>query len=223
MEQNVDIPAVGGSGTGGGPSGFLPGQNYSVTAELQFGQVVLEIFKVFPVDRVQQRFWSRSPNFLILLVANKIFSQSRAPQRLPRISLDKLVKGFFALFPKIKKVQRSRAPRCRNCLRTRAHGRRRLMKRPWCLRRRRKRRRSAKRTLRWNTWSTTGACGGASGLLLASGTAGGWPLPMGLRLAIPYGGRRGSSAEVQGDVLGRQWIHVLRQLLCICRIFLPST
>ena len=32
MEQNVDIPAVGGSGTGGGLSGFLPGQ-YSLTAE----------------------------------------------------------------------------------------------------------------------------------------------------------------------------------------------
>ena len=33
VEQNVDIPAVGGSGTGGGPSGFLPGQSSSVTAE----------------------------------------------------------------------------------------------------------------------------------------------------------------------------------------------
>ena len=33
MEQNVDILAVGGSGTGGGLSGFLPGQNFSVTAE----------------------------------------------------------------------------------------------------------------------------------------------------------------------------------------------
>ena len=33
MEQNVDIPAIGGSGTGGGPSGFLPGQSYSVIAE----------------------------------------------------------------------------------------------------------------------------------------------------------------------------------------------
>ena len=32
-EQNVDIPVVGGSGTGGGLSGFLPGQNYSMTAE----------------------------------------------------------------------------------------------------------------------------------------------------------------------------------------------
>ena len=33
VEQNVDIPAVGGCGTGGGLSGFLPGQNYSMTAE----------------------------------------------------------------------------------------------------------------------------------------------------------------------------------------------
>ena len=32
-EQNVDIPAVGGSGAGGGLSGFLPGQNCSMTAE----------------------------------------------------------------------------------------------------------------------------------------------------------------------------------------------
>ena len=33
VEQNVDIPAVGGIGTGGGSSGFLPGQSSSVTAE----------------------------------------------------------------------------------------------------------------------------------------------------------------------------------------------
>ena len=33
VEQNVDIPAVGGTGTGRGLSGFLPGQNYSMTAE----------------------------------------------------------------------------------------------------------------------------------------------------------------------------------------------
>ena len=31
--QNVDIPVVGGSGTGGGLSGFLPGQSSSETAE----------------------------------------------------------------------------------------------------------------------------------------------------------------------------------------------
>ena len=33
VEQNVDIPAVGGSGAGGGLSGFLPEQNYSMTVE----------------------------------------------------------------------------------------------------------------------------------------------------------------------------------------------
>ena len=32
-EQNVDIPVVGGGGTGGSLSGFLPGQHYSMTAE----------------------------------------------------------------------------------------------------------------------------------------------------------------------------------------------
>ena len=48
----------------------------------------------------------------------------------------------------------------------------------------------------------TTVCGGASGFLLASGIAGGWPLPMGHRLVIPSGGRRGSSAEGQGEVLG---------------------
>ena len=57
-EQNVDIPVVGGSGTGGGLSGFLPGQNYSMTASrsltIQFlAGVSVEIYKVFPQDRVR--------------------------------------------------------------------------------------------------------------------------------------------------------------------------
>ena len=56
--------------------------------------------------------------------------------------------------------------------------------------------------MKWSTWSLTIACGGASGSKLASNIAGGWPLSMGPRLAIPYGGRRGSSAEGQGDVHG---------------------
>ena len=33
VEQNVDIPVVGGSGAGGGPFAFLAGQHFSVTAE----------------------------------------------------------------------------------------------------------------------------------------------------------------------------------------------
>ena len=58
---------------------------------------------------------------------------------------------------------------------------------------------------------------GASGSSLDSSIAGGWPLPMGPRLAILSGGLHGSSAEGQDDddtmvLLGwclvRQWIHV---------------
>ena len=53
-------------------------------------------------------------------------------------------------------------------------------------------------TLPSSTWSTMGVGGGASGSQLASGTAGGWPLPMGPRLAILSGGLHGSSAAGQG-------------------------
>ena len=44
---------------------------------------------------------------------------------------------------------------------------------------------------------------GASGIQLASGTAGGWPLPMGPRLAILSGGLHGSSAV--GRVTMLRW------------------
>ena len=56
--------------------------------------------------------------------------------------------------------------------------------------------------MQWSTSSTTIAYGGASGTQLASVIAGGWPLPMGHRLVMPSGGRRGSSGVDQGDVLG---------------------
>ena len=86
VEQNVDISAVGDSGAGGGLSGFLPGQSYSFTAEQIVDNPVprpgvLEVFKVFSVDRVQQRFRSRSLSFPIQVAADMIFSLSRAPQR----------------------------------------------------------------------------------------------------------------------------------------------
>ena len=56
--------------------------------------------------------------------------------------------------------------------------------------------------MQWSTSSTTIAYGSASGTQLASGIADGWPLPMGHRLVMPSGGRRGSLAEGQDDVLG---------------------
>ena len=67
-EQNVDIPVVGGGGAGGSLSGFLPRQHYSVTAEQIVDNPVsrpggAEVFKAYTLDRVQQRFRSRSPSF----------------------------------------------------------------------------------------------------------------------------------------------------------------
>ena len=78
-------------------------------------------------------------------------------------------------------------------------------------------------TLTSSTLSLTGAGGGASGSRLASSIAVGWPRQMGHRLAIRYGGVRGSSAEDQGDWgLVRQRTHGLLQLPgCLCRIVLP--
>ena len=110
MEQNVDIPAVGGSGAGGGLSGFLPAQHYSMTAEQIVDNPVplpggAGDLQGYPVDWVQQRFRSRLPNFPMQVEVFKIFSQSRAPQRLLRILLDKLAKGFFALFPNGKSAK----------------------------------------------------------------------------------------------------------------------
>ena len=98
------------------------------------------------------------------------------------------------------------------------------MTRPWCLRRRRKRRspRTSLSSLS-STCSTMGVGRGTSGTQLASGTAGGWPLPMGPRLAILFGGLHGSSAVGHGDnasmvLLGwclfRQWIHVPASTNC---------
>ena len=104
------------------------------------------------------------------------------------------------------------------------------MTRPWCLRRRRKRR--SPRTSLSSKCSTMVVGGGASGSQLASGIAGGWPLPVGPRLAILSGGLHGSSAAGQGDdatmvLLGwclvRQWIHVPASAYCGGAFFSSSS
>ena len=68
-----------------------------------------------------------------------------------------------------------------------------------------------------------GIGGVASGTQLISGIAGGWPLPMGHRPAVRYGGLHGSSAVGHGDVatmvllgwcLVRQWIQVPASTCC---------
>ena len=96
VEQNVDIPAVGGSGTGGGLSGFLPGQRYSMTAE----QIVDT-----PVPRDSRVLHPASSSFGLPVWQ---------------------IKGFFALFPEGKKRALGLALGGRNCSPSRAHPRRRL-------------------------------------------------------------------------------------------------
>ena len=92
------------------------------------------VFKVFPQDSVQQRrlpenaflsgLWSRSLTlFLVEVFLVHLLLTLQLFRTMTRMSL---VKGFFALFPKIKKVRRSLRTRGRNCLRTPAHPRRRL-------------------------------------------------------------------------------------------------
>ena len=115
-EQNVDIPVVGGSGTGGSLSSFLPGQHYSMTAEQ---------FQGFSPGQSSSK-----------RTANKIADipvPSGGPHDFPQtlhcagVSSDLPDEAnqwvFFALFPGLKKVRRSRAPRGRNWVRSRAHGR----------------------------------------------------------------------------------------------------
>ena len=102
-EQNVYIPAVGDSGAGGGLSGFLPGQNYFMTAEQIVDNPVPRPggagdLQGFPRGQGSTAFSEQIPEFAV-----KIFSQSRAPQRLPRILLDKLVKGFLSNFSPLEK------------------------------------------------------------------------------------------------------------------------
>ena len=54
----------------------------SLTFRFLVVEVNWEVFKVYTVDRVQQRLWSRSPSLPIQVEVFQIFSQSRVPQRL---------------------------------------------------------------------------------------------------------------------------------------------
>ena len=125
VEQNVDSPAVGGSGTGGGLSGFLPGQNYSMTAEQIVDNPVPrpEVagdLQGFPHGQGSTAFFGADPRVSRSRWRPSRFSASPGSS----VSLGQAGEGFFALFTTGKKVRRSREPRGRIWVPSRAHGRR---------------------------------------------------------------------------------------------------
>ena len=207
VELGTPVPGVGGRNAG--LHGLLHGQGSTAThsSEERISERIVEQI-AFPSseERISERIVEQIVDFTVACGDPQGFRPGQSSSSVARSPADWLDtedepgQGVFHTFPQNKKVRHNLRTRGRNCLRTRAHGRQLLFARPWCLRRRR--RRSARRTLKWSTWSSTFACGGASGSQLASNIAGGWPLPMGPRLAIPYGCRRGSSAEGQGVVHG---------------------
>ena len=105
MEQNVDIPVVGGSGAGGGLACFLPGQHFSTTAE----QIVDNPAPWQGVGGGLQGLHRGQSSTAFLEQIAESPDPGGGLQRLLRFLLDTLVKGFFALFCRSKKVRRSPA------------------------------------------------------------------------------------------------------------------
>ena len=118
----------------------LPGQDERLLLLLSstFQFLVVEapflVFMVFSQESVQQRrlpgnaflsgSWSRSLTmFLVEVFMVHLLLTLQLVMKNAQMSL---AKGFFALFPKLKKVRRLLRTRGRNCLRTPAHGLRRL-------------------------------------------------------------------------------------------------
>ena len=131
VEQNVDIPAVGGIGTGGGPSGFLPGQSSSVTAE----QIVdnplprhggAGDLQGFHRGQGSTAFSEQIPEFPDPGGGRQDFQPVQGSAVSSSDSPGQAGQGVFRTFPQKKKVRRSRAPRGRNWVPSRAHGRREL-------------------------------------------------------------------------------------------------
>ena len=94
------------------------------------GVVLVEVFKVFSQNRIQQWLWSRSLIFPLAEVF-QVFSWARVllPHRVVCVTMQmRILQGFFALFPVLKKVRSWARTRGRNCLPSRAHPRGELMR-----------------------------------------------------------------------------------------------
>ena len=95
------------------------------------GVVLVEVFKVLVLDRIQQRLWSRSLTFQLAEVF-QVFSWTRVPQlphRVVCVTMQmRILHAFFALFPVLKKVPSWVRTCGRNCSPSRAHPRGELMR-----------------------------------------------------------------------------------------------
>ena len=128
MEQTVDIPVPQGGGRIADPQGFLPGQSSTALHGSQeriserIGERLLEQMLGCIPDEGPQGF----------LPGQSSSSSSHRPAGISE-DTDELVDGVFRTFPRVKKVRQYLRTRGRNCLRTRAHGRRQLMpcRRSW--------------------------------------------------------------------------------------------
>ena len=130
VEQNVDIQAVGGGGAGGGLSGFLPGQYYSMTAEQIVDNPVPRPgagdLQGFPGGQGSTTFSEQIPEFPDPGGGREDFQPVQGSAVSSSDSPGQAGQGVFRTFPHRKKVRRSRAPRGRNWVPSRAHGRREL-------------------------------------------------------------------------------------------------
>ena len=128
VEQNVDIPAVGGSGTGGGLSGFLPGQNYSMTAEQIVDNPVprpgvARDLQGFPRGQGSTAFSEQIPKFPDPGGGRQDFQPVQGSAASSSDSRGQAGQGVFRTFHHRKKS--AKVPR-RNWVPSRAHGRREL-------------------------------------------------------------------------------------------------
>ena len=130
--QNVDIPAVGGSGAGGFLFGFLPGQVSSETAEQIADNPVRPggagDLQGFPRRQGSTALAAQIPEFQDPGGGRHDFSQSRAPKQSSWDSPGQAGQRVFRTFPHVKKkCDSTSALGGRNCGGTRGHGRRQLM------------------------------------------------------------------------------------------------
>ena len=128
LELNVDIPVVGGGGAGGGLHGFLPGQNYSMTAEQIVDNPVPRPggaggLQSLPRGQSSSAFSEQIAEFPDPGGGLQDFQPVHRSAASSSVSPGHAGEGVFRTFPHRKKVRRSRAPRGRIWVRTRAHGR----------------------------------------------------------------------------------------------------